>query len=104
MNVTHLYIRRNHKLARADLIEVRKEVVLKSIEYLCLLFTQKTETGAERLRTDAIHPLTGQMLPIFVSNEADFGPKIRADLPMLNVQIGIDEILFLFSLVQVLHS
>lgn len=40
---------------------------------------------------DAIHPLTERPLPIFVNDEADFGPKIRADLPMLNVQIGMNE-------------
>ncbi|CAF0727570.1 unnamed protein product [Adineta ricciae] len=69
LNVTHLYIRSNHKLARADLIE-------------------ETKAGAKRLRTDAVHPLTGQPLPIFINDDADFGPKIRANMSMLNVQIG----------------
>ena len=40
---------------------------------------------------DAIHPLTERSLPIFVNDEADFGPKIRPDLPMLNVQIGMND-------------
>ena len=87
MNITHLYIRSDHKLARPDLIEVRKEFSLKIIlKYF--LFRQTTKSGAKCLRTDAIHPLTEQFLPIFINDEADFGPKIRANMPMLNVQIG----------------
>ncbi|CAF5042488.1 unnamed protein product, partial [Rotaria socialis] len=34
------------------------------------------------------HPLTERALPIFVNDDADFGPKIRAKMTMLNVQIG----------------
>ncbi|CAF0945736.1 unnamed protein product [Rotaria sordida] len=69
LTVTHLYIQSTHKLARPDLIE-------------------ETESGAKRLRIDAIHPLTERLLPIFINNNADFGPKIRANRTMLNVQIG----------------
>ncbi|CAF2476800.1 unnamed protein product [Rotaria sp. Silwood2] len=69
LNITHLYIQSTHKLARPDLIE-------------------ETETGAKRLRIDAIHPLTERELPIFINDDADFGPKIRANMTMLNVQIG----------------
>ncbi|CAF5173125.1 unnamed protein product, partial [Rotaria magnacalcarata] len=73
LNITHLYIQSNHKLARPDLIE-------------------QTKTGAKRLRIDAIHPLTERALPIFVNDDADFGPKIRANMTMLNVQIGNDKV------------
>lgn len=52
------------------------------------LSIQETKTGAKRLRIDAIHPLTERVLPIFVSDDADFGPKIRPNVTMLNVQIG----------------
>ncbi len=49
---------------------------------------QETESGGKRLRTDAVHPLTERLLPIFINDDADFGPKIRSNRPMLSVQIG----------------
>ena len=55
---------------------------------ILLIFFQETKAGAKRLRIDAVHPLTEQPLPIFINDDADFGPKIRANMPMLNVQIG----------------
>ncbi|CAF3779416.1 unnamed protein product [Adineta steineri] len=69
LDITHLYIRSNHKLARSNLI-------------------QETENGIKRLSINAIHPLTDRLLPIFINDEADYGPKIRANMSMLNVQIG----------------
>ncbi|CAF0940074.1 unnamed protein product [Didymodactylos carnosus] len=69
LNVTHLYIRSDHKLVQPETIE-------------------KLSTGVERLNVYAIHPLNGQMLPIFIDNEVDYGPKDRNSVPVLNVQLG----------------
>ncbi len=51
-------------------------------------YSYRKRSGTKRLRIDAFRPLIERVLPILINDEAGFGPKVQADMPMLNVQIG----------------